>query len=150
MVDGAPEGYGIFFQSGRSVYRALLKFAVSDNKDCSFRPHLVSSVSIFVINIMGIHRLLLLTSYHVFMPFWRFSDFNPWDVTMWGSAKLFYVKKESTCSKWLGAAGLDPAIQDFLAEERYIFFPPKSQVGLGTLPYLIVRGYRRLILFLWV
>jgi hypothetical protein len=110
-------------------------------------PRLVSSVTIFVINIMGIHWLLLLTSYHLFLPFWRFSDFNPWDVMMWGSAKFFYVKKESAWSKWLGAAGLEPAIQDFLAEEIYIFSSPKSQVGLWALPYLIVHWYRRLILF---
>jgi hypothetical protein len=54
MVDGAAEGYGIFSSGAPWFFRHFSNLLYSDSKGCCFRPHLVSSVSIFVINIMGI------------------------------------------------------------------------------------------------
>jgi len=55
MVDGAPEGYGIFSSGAARFFRHFSNLLYSESKGCSFRPHLVSSFGIFMINVKGIH-----------------------------------------------------------------------------------------------
>jgi hypothetical protein len=125
MVAGAPEGYGIFSSGGAPFFRHFSNMLYSDSNGCSFRPRLISSVSIFVINVMGIHWLPLLSSQHLFASL-EVSDFNPWDVMIWGSAKFFTLEKESPCWKWLGAAVLDQAIRRFSCEGKIYFLLSKE------------------------
>jgi len=60
MFDGAPKGYGILSSGAAQLFRHFSNLLYSDSNCCSLKPHLVLCVSIFVINVMGIHWLLSL------------------------------------------------------------------------------------------